>query len=439
MSPPDQSRRQQRGWLLAGILLLVLWVAWWGVSLARPVPCLWPGPPMTGGQRITYLLIWPFVGLDFQHNYAAVNSWLDGHDPYVEIDGDPANAHYVYPPLTLAAFAWLGLFPPAAVHSVLWIAGPGGVLEIPYCRPALFLWMAAIVIIVALGAWTSWRVRCQLRLPPLPFVFVLGAALMSYPVLFELERGNCDVLPLLALAVLVPALAWRHRLAGDLLAAAAVAAATGIKAYPGILLLGLVALRRHRAAALAAGLLLAQIVVLWHPLVEWFAISNADLGRASSVYMDYSHSLLAHWQLAWTTVGAPALGRLPGSVVVDLLVLAGAGAVSWRVFRAPPPAALAWPYLLWLAAMGTLVNATAYDYSLLFLPLAALAAWDARDPWRVQCCLLPAVAWWWPFYLGLGGLPLLLVKVAGVFLVGGLVVARLTPAAPATASPAPAR
>ena len=430
-SPPPPDRRRQRAWKLAGLLLLLAWTGWWTASLTRPVPALWPGPPMSERQQITYLPIWSFVGVDFQHNYAAVNSWLDGHDPYVAIEDDPINTHYIYPPPALLAFAWAGLFPPASVHTLISIAGPNGLSEFPYCRPAVFLWMAAIVGITALAAWQSWRVRGRLHLPPLPLVFVLGATLISYPVMFELERGNCDVLPLLALALLVvPALTWRHRLAGDLAVAAGVALAAGIKAYPGILLLGLLALRRHRAAAFAAGLLFLQVAAFWHPFAEWFAIIRADAGHSTTLFMDYSHSLLVHWQLGWTTLGVPALGRLPREAIVDLIVLAAVLAVSWRVFRARPDPAVAWPYLLWLTTMGTLVNVTAYDYSLLYLPLAVLAAWDARDSWRVHLCLAPAVIWWFPFSIGISGLPLLLLKVTGIFLVGVLVLRRL-PAAPA--------
>jgi hypothetical protein len=406
-----------------------------GVSLAHPVPCLWPGPPGSSGGQITYILVLPFVGIDFQHNYAAVHSWLAGHDPYVAIIDDPMNGYYVYPPLTLLAFAWVGMFPPDSVTTFLSFAGPAGDTPFPYCRPAIFLWMAAIVLIVGLAAWQSWRVRERLHLPSLPLPFVLGAALISYPVMFELERGNCDVLPLLAVALLIPALANRHRLTGDMLVAVCVVFATGIKAYPGILLLGLIALRRFRVAAFSAGLLLVQIVALWHSFTQWFAISRAGSNFSTSVYMNFSHSLVAHWKLLWTTLGVPVLGRVPGKPVVALLVLAAVLAVSWKVFRSKPEPDLAWPYLLWITAMGTLVNVTAYDYSLLYLPLAVLAAWDHRDSWRTQLCLLPALVWWLPFYIGISGLPLLLLKVAGIFLVGCLIVRRLRPTPPVPSAP----
>lgn len=420
--------------LAVGVLLLFAWTLWWGVSVARPLPRLWPGPPLTNHERITNILIWPFVGVDFQHNYAAVNSWLAGHNPYVVIVGDPMNLHYVYPPLALFAFSWAGLFPPKSVHTWLQMPGVANEAPFPYCRPAIFLWMAAIVLIAAYAAWRTWRARRDLRLSPLPLPFILGAALISYPMMFELERGNCDVLPLLALTLMIPALSSRHRLAGDVLAAACVAFATGIKAYPGILLLGLVALRRYRAAAFSAALLLVQVAVLWHPFLQWFSIVRGESGISTSGYMFFSHSLLVHWKLMASSLGIPALARIPGQPVVMALVLAAVLAVSWKVFRVRPETALAWPYLLWLVTMGTMVNVIAQDYSLIYLPFAVLAAWDARDSWWSQLVLLPMLVWWLPLSTGLDGLPLLLVKVLGIFLVGWLVARRLRP--PATDSAA---
>lgn len=432
-----QTTQGPRPFLAIGVLLLLTWAVWWGVSVARPLPQLWPGPAFSTGDRATNILIWPFIGADFQHNYAAVNSWLVGYDPYVAIAGDPMNLHYVYPPLTLFAFSWTGWFPPHTVHK--WVRYAGGVNEhpFPYCLPAVFLWMTAIVLVALLAAWRSWRVRQGLHLADLPLPFVLGFALISYPMMFELERGNCDVLPLLALALLVPALARRHRLSGDLFAALCVAFATGIKAYPGILILGLLVLRRFRAAALSAALLVVQVLVLWHPFREWFAIVHHEGELTTPSYMFFSHSLIVHWKLMWASLGLPGLSRIPAQPVVGALVLAMVLTVSWKVFRSRAGPELAWPYLLWLTTMGTLANVVAQDYSLIYLPFALLAVWDPRDPWPVQLALLPMIAWWLPLFIGLDGLPLLLVKVAGIFLVGCLVIRR-TRAAGEDASPTPA-
>lgn len=417
-----------RPFLIAGIILLLVWTGWWGGSLlAQPLPRLLSGSATNPDRGITYMLIWPFLGLDFHHNYAAVSSWFQGDNPYRHISGDPMNQHYIYPPLTLVAFAWVGLFPPESASVHLTVPSPNGDFTFPICFPAIFIWMAMIVLIVSFAAWLSWRVRQRLDLPALPLPFMLSATLISYPVMFELERGNCNVLPLLAIVVLVLALESRHRLAGDLIAAVCVVAAAGIKPYAVVLFLGLVALRRYRAAGLGAGLLLLLIVVLRSLFAPWFGIFRASAGLQTSAYMDFSHSMLVHWTLIWTDLRLPALARIPAMPVVGGLVLLLILGVSWKVFRSKPAPVLAWPYLLWLTTMGTLFSTVAHDYGLLCLPLAVLAAWDRRDSWRTQLCLLPMLLWWQPLYLGLTGLPWLMIKVASIMLIGHLVVHRLRP------------
>lgn len=418
-----------RPWLVAAIIILLAWAGWWGGSLlARPLPRLLSGSADRPDTGITYILIWPFLGLDFHHNYAAVSSWLRGGNPYLHISGDPMNQHYIYPPLTLVAFAWVGLFPSESVSTQLTILRPDGDFTFPICFPAIFLWMAIIVLIVCFAAWQSWRVRQRLQLPALPLLFVVAGSLISYPVMFELERGNCNVLPLLAIAVLVFALESRHRLMGDFVAAICVVVAAGIKPYAVILFLGLVALRRYRAAGVGAGMFALQVIILRSLFAPWFGIFRSSAGIQTSGYMDFSHSLVVHWNLIWTDLGLPVFARIPAVPVVGSLVLLVVLGVSWRVFRFRPAPVLAWPYLLWLVTMATLVSTVAHDYGLLCLPLAVLATWDRRDSWRTQLCLLPMLLWWQPLYLGLTGLPWLLLKVASIMLIGQLVVRRLGPA-----------
>ena len=48
--------------------------------------------------------------------------------------------------------------------------------------------------------------------------FVLGALFVSYPIVFEMERANCNALPLLAIMALVWCLDSPHRGRGDALA-----------------------------------------------------------------------------------------------------------------------------------------------------------------------------------------------------------------------------
>jgi hypothetical protein len=414
-----------RPWLVAGIIILLAWAGWWaGSLLAHPLPRLLSGSAVRPDTGITYILIWPFLGLDFHHNYAAVSSWLHGVNPYLHISGDPMNQHYIYPPFTLAAFLWVALFPPESVSTHLTIPRPDGDYTFPICFPAIFLWMAMIVLIVGFAAWQSWRVRQRLQLPALPLPFMLAAALISYPVMFELERGNCDVLPLLAIAVLVFALESQRRMTADLIAGLCAAVAAGIKPYAVILFLGLVALRRYRAAGVGMGVFALLVMALRSLFVPWFEIFRTSADLHTSGYMDYSHSLVVHWPLIWRDLGLPVLARVPAVPVIGGLVLLIVLWVSWKVFRSRPVTVLAWPYLLWLTTMATLFSTVANDYGLLFLPLAVLAAWDRRDAWGTQLCVLPMLLWWQPLYIGLTGLPWLVIKVASIMLIGHLVVRR---------------
>src|SRR5262249_1815210 len=115
-------------------------------------------------------------------------------------------------------------------------------------RQAIVIWSAVVIALGCLGVVAAWRTRRRLDLWDVPLPFLLAALLCSWPMTFELERGNCDVLVLLLLVV---AAALLRRPAGwlDVLAGAGLALATWIKVYPGLLFLGLVALRRGRAAA----------------------------------------------------------------------------------------------------------------------------------------------------------------------------------------------
>ena len=413
-----------RPWPLgaAGGVLLAWWLLWWGVSLRQPVPHLVCEAPGIG--RFTTLPGWPLLGIDFQHNYAGAHAWLDGGDPYAAIADDPMNARYIYPPVTLAAFAWVRAFPREEALPVQFLQPTG---PVTYRHPpgAVRAWMVAIVVLLAAGAVWSWRTRSTLGLSPLPLALVLGATLLSYPAMFELERGNCNVLPLLALLVAAAALRSGRGWGADLAAASAIALAAGIKAYPGLALLALVALRRHRAAALTVGFLLVGGAVLHGPLLAWAGVVRGLTAATVAGYTPFSHALGASWHLLWPDLGVPALGALPGTPAAATLVLLLIGAAGWHVYRAERRTDVAWPFLLWVVALGTFVSGISHDYNLIFVPLALLALWDARDPWWAQAIAGANLLWLQPLALGLGGAPLLLLKFTGTAAVGLLIRRRL--------------
>src|SRR3954468_7995083 len=77
----DAGRRWNTGprWMsIFGAALLALWAVWWAVSLTSPVPHLAPGRADPNGIRATYIPIMPFLGLDFEHNYVAAETWRSG-------------------------------------------------------------------------------------------------------------------------------------------------------------------------------------------------------------------------------------------------------------------------------------------------------------------------------------------------------------------------
>jgi len=414
-----------RRWLMTvGVLLLLTWGAWWFVSLRQPAPHLLYGSPIGTTDRFTTIPSWSLVGLDFQHNYGGVNVWLHGGNPYRAMDNDPMNARYIYPPLTLAAFAWTGAFPAAAAIPVK-LLRPNGEFTFFYSPKAVYVWLVVSVSICVLAAWRSRRAREQLQLPSLPLLLTAGATLISYPVMFELERGNCNVLPLLAIFSVVWLLQRPRSWAADFGIAACVVLATGIKAYPGIVILGLVALRHYRAALLAGGLLVALLAATWNAHLSWLQIVRELTTDDATSYYECAHSLAMHWQILWRDLHLAGLSKIPATPAVAAAVLLIVAQVCWRVLKSRSPANHAWPFLLWLTAMGTFVNKISIDYNLIFVPFALFALWDYRDRWWTHVVLFACVLWCQPFYLGFSGAALLLLKFLSVAAVGQLICHRI--------------
>src|SRR5262249_46194676 len=143
---------------------------------------------------------------------------------------------------------------------------------------------------------------------------------------------------------------WRNGLAG-----ACLALATWIKIYPGLVLLGLLALRRGRALASFA-LTFAAIwlsdhrgVRLFRENMTWFA-GSYKVGIAPA-----GHSLSTWWGQLWADTWLSCLTEVPGLVGAAGTLLPLALWVSFHVFCCTRPAALIYPYLLWLTALATFV------------------------------------------------------------------------------------
>lgn len=378
-------------WTAVGLLGLALWAGWWSLSWKRNVLV---------GVNQTWIMGWRFLGLDFLNNYQASRCWLSGGNPYRDAIDDPLTRAFCYPPLVLPTFAWCGWFTPGR---------------------AFHIFLLALGSISVLGVWSACRARKDLGLERLPFALVLAAVLFSTPLLYALERGNFDllVLPPLLLA------AWCLRERGwlrDGLAGLCLAYAAGIKVYPGLLILGLIPLRRPRALVLCC--LSGMLLLLFHPgdyaafranAAAMVAQNDPQVNRFLGWTM---HSLSATWPLLVEPLGWNLLTRLPGNVAAALILGPVLGWVSWRLYRCPEPRRVILPYFFWLTAAATFFPPVANDYSLVFLPLAVAAIWDRRDPVMVHVCMGLLLLSWQPWQLEVGPRVLIFGKVAAVWAVG---------------------
>ena len=118
-----------------------------------------------------------------------------------------------------------------------------------------------------------------------------------------------------------------------------------------------------------------------------------------------------HTPVAW-------LGRVDGRVATVAILGPLLCWVSYHLFRCPQRDRLAYPYLMWVLALATFMPPIANDYSLGFLPLAALVVSDRRDPFLVKVTMAALCLWWQPLSLPINGSVLLLIKLAGLAAVG---------------------
>jgi hypothetical protein len=375
-----------------GCALLGVWAVWWYVSLHNGQ--MW-------GKDLLRIPVWRHLGLDFRHNYLAAQHWLHGGNPYLEEFGD-WRGKFAYPPVLLPLFAWTGLFGQTR---------------------AMILWMGAITAIVGVGAWMVARTRAALGSVTLPLSFMLGLLLLTQPVLFATERGQADAVVLAMIVVAALALQRRASWTRDIVIGVCLAIAAWVKVYPVVLVLGLIALREWRA--LGVSIVAAALIGLipYSMTMQFIEASRAAqqdrVGFLSEIYQWLhnpsqhrpaqltlyptisvdSHSLTTYWGSFWTYTHLWSLQRTPGVIGAALVLGPPTIWLSVRMLRATARtrAALAYPYLLWLAAMATFVLPVSYDYNLFFLPLAALAVCDRRDPVVVPLALIAMVVWAQPF------------------------------------------
>lgn len=393
---PDRALLLKRAFAALGAIGLAVWAFWWGDAITYF--------ELYFGKK-TWLQ-YPMFGADFwsQPEYAA-RLWLSGRDPYV------SRGHlFHYPPLAIRLFLWVGLFSPPT---------------------ALRIWVITLIAIVVAGTVVAHRTRGKLGLESPPLTLSLLAVLVSFPIVFQLERSNFDLLTLAALLAALPLFA-RERAAMDFAGGCLLAIGPWVKLYPGLMGFGLVALRRKWAAL---GFVVAGVVIGLLTPVETrdsFEVLGVQVGRVRAMAKianipQWSHSISAAWlYLVHSSKGpfSTLLQRIPEGIVAGGLVVGGISLVCFQLFRYRAGNTLLYPLLLWICAAASCAPVIANDYSLAFYPIAVVACSSLRDPWAAKLGILASLVWWQPFLLPIPAWPLLLVKLAGVAAVGVSLVER---------------
>lgn len=401
-----------------GLVLLLVWVGWWGLSLSLDNPRL-----MASERTYFYEAAWPYLGFDFLHEYSGGQALVHGQNAYQAIEYHPVYKKFQLPPAVLPLFAWCGLFPP---DSQVKIALPAGEFVQPYPFKAVVLWYAILTGIFGWATYAVCKARAKLGLGTLAWPLALALILLSYPGLFTFEHGASD--PLILLLMILGLAALRKKsLRWDLAAGLCLALAAWLKLYPAVLLIALLGLRRWRAA----GAMLGGMIVIGLLSLPWLGQWTAALQEYPTTLTQLplaSHSLVAGWPLIWQKSVLVAVGDLPAQLGAALFVLIPGLLVTWCVYRSDRREDLALPYLLWMTALATFgptLLADSPDYNLFFLLLAALGVWHWRDPIWVQLLAVFLILWWQPMLIAQTSYANLLLKVFGVLAVGLSLMAKM--------------
>jgi hypothetical protein len=377
----------------------------------------------------------PVLGLDFMHDCAGGRTLVAGRNPYQSMEGHFFFDRFTYPPLVLPLYAWCSLLPPEGPVA---ISTGVEVLVRPYPGRAIKLWSLLSAAVFAWAVFVAWRARPALARYPVALPLATGLTLLSFPVVFALERGSGDwlmLIPIVLAGLLLQRPDGPRTWLRELGAGALIGVASWMKLYPALLILALLALRRWRAAAAALATMVVIGLVSLPWLGQWLA---AVAGHLDVLYVEvhpHAHSVSGNWRLLCAALGLTGLGQLPrlagGMVVLGPV----AAAMAWLVLRSRKAPAHSLAVVLWMSALATFFPLISNDYNLFFLPLAAIMVWDRDDPWWVHlctACLLPALQPWALF--ANAGPALLLLKLVGLLGVGASLAIKLHAAQPEPAA-----
>ena len=323
--------------------------------------------------------------------------WANGGNPY-----EPPEAWlaFPYPPLVPRLFTWTNFT---------------GI------RDAVAIWLIGIATLTIAASCRSWRSREELGLRAIPRSLLITLVVFSTPVVFAMERGQCDVLVLPLLAAGVASLKRGTR-GLDLIAGIVFVVSAYVKYYPGLVVVGLLLLRRWYAVGsfVTAGAIIGLLDRQWllGSKENMKIVIAMFVGDGKTQIHPCEHSLSACWRPLWEFYNLSMIAELPGKVMAPLLILPMVLFVCVKVARSCSVEPLLWPLMLWVVAAATFIPPMANDYNLFFLPLAAVAVWDWRDPPLVHGLMAYLLLWWQPFELPIPGPMILSFKLGGLLAVG---------------------
>jgi hypothetical protein len=255
-------------------------------------------------------------------------------------------------------------------------------------HPWRFFMVTLGLVCLGLAIWLMQELKRRGVQPRSAFLFAAGSLILSYPVFFELDRGNVElyIWGLSGLGILA---VFRNR---PWLAATLFAFAGACKGYPYLYLGLLLALKRYGQTAYSIAL---GVVINLFSL--WFIADNFTIGKLgvaaglAQFRMDYAlrarpdamgldHSFFGFFKRFW-------FNQLPTDRLAhDLTVYLAAAAVIatavyfFRVFRLPLT-----NQVIFLSVAAIALPPVSFDYTLLHLYSGwVLLVFLAFEAWRTQ-------------------------------------------------------
>ena len=275
-----------------------------------------------------------------------------------------------------------------------------------------FAWKGFVAFLLyyvcLLGFMVAWLRR---GLPGIRPLHCLALTLLSYPVLFLLDRGNIEGMVFAYLALF--AHLYRRRPGWSALC---LAAATAMKGFPGIFVFLLIADRRGRETVIWAlalpALSLASLLVFTPSVAQSLASLAANFHAMNSNFIGLPDILPHSTNLYCLARVALGFFRDPGYFGADVAaslrvarayypfaVTAGGCLVYWGAFREREP----WRRFFILTAACLLLPTMSYEYRvlLLYVPLALFLRdpgtrsrkWEAAYLTLFGCLLVPRNYW----------------------------------------------